>query len=357
MQRKRYAIGDVAAYSFFQLPKFLFDGELKSGLSNNAKVLYSLLRNRHELSLINGWANENGEVYIIFSRDEMCRALGKSAKTVGEVMKELAKCGLVDEERQGLGKPNLIFLSYIESLGKPSQSADTQGIVNSTLQETQDLPNKNGKNSTSRSAETTLQEVQNLRPNKTNNNKTEFINTDFSQSVNRAAEVDEIDRSGKNKVDAIRDVVHKNISFAALYERYPADKNLLTEIAELITETVETTHKTIRIRGEDLPSEVVKSRFLELDDSHVRHVLEEFSKVTHNVRNPRNYLLTALYNAPLSTEARLANSFAIGENKRQKPVVRPTKFNNFSAQNDVDYNAIAIQKANKMLAEVGGASQ
>jgi len=112
-------------YPFFKVPAFLFQGELKSGLSVDAKLLYSLLRDRNDLSISNGWTNENGEVYIFFSRDEMCQMLGKSAKTVCVIMKELVKIGLVEEEQQGLGKPNLIFLRYIENLENPSQSTDT----------------------------------------------------------------------------------------------------------------------------------------------------------------------------------------------------------------------------------------
>jgi len=77
------------------------------------------------LSIANGWTNENGEVYIFFSRDEMRQMLGKSAKTVGVIMKELVKVGLVEEEQQGFGKPNLIFLRYIESLENSPQSTDT----------------------------------------------------------------------------------------------------------------------------------------------------------------------------------------------------------------------------------------
>ena len=58
----------------YQMPKFLFEGEFKA-LSNNARVLYTLLRDRHDLSLQNHWVNENNEVFLIYSREEMADML------------------------------------------------------------------------------------------------------------------------------------------------------------------------------------------------------------------------------------------------------------------------------------------
>jgi hypothetical protein len=158
------------------MPKFLFDGEMKSELSNDAKVLYSLLRNRHELSLANGWVNKNNEVYIIFSRVDMCEMLGKSSKTVGKFMKELAEFKLIEEERQGLNKPNLIFLSYIDTSATPKndpQSTDTQGSVNLTHQDRENLHIKKCENSTSRDVKFTPEYKQ-------TNNKTDIKNNNFN---------------------------------------------------------------------------------------------------------------------------------------------------------------------------------
>jgi len=70
------------------------------------------------------------------------------------------------------------------------------------------------------------------------------------------------------------------------------------EIAELIVDTVCSARKTIRIAGDDYPAEVVKSRFMKLDSSHVRYVMDCMRDNTTYVRNIKKYLLAALYNAP-----------------------------------------------------------
>ena len=113
--RIRYTAAEVQRNTFYQMPKFLFDDEFK-GLSNDARVLYSLLRDRHELSLKNQWLNENDEVYLIFSRENMCEMLNLSEKTVTKAMNDLKKHRLVDVQRRGQGKTNLIYLLNLESL-------------------------------------------------------------------------------------------------------------------------------------------------------------------------------------------------------------------------------------------------
>jgi len=110
MNRKRISIDEYERSAFFQLPKFLVYADEFAGLSCEAMVLYSLLKSRHELSRKNGWINERGEVYLIMTREEMGSLIRKSKPTVIKAMKDLKKYGLVDEERLGLGKPNLIFL-------------------------------------------------------------------------------------------------------------------------------------------------------------------------------------------------------------------------------------------------------
>ena len=73
---------------------------------------------------------------------------------------------------------------------------------------------------------------------------------------------------------------------------------MLDEIAELIVDTVCTARKTVRIAGDDYPAEVVKSRFLKLDSSHIQYVMDCMKDNTTYVRNIKKYLLAALYNAP-----------------------------------------------------------
>ena len=99
---------------------------------------------------------------------------------------------------------------------------------------------------------------------------------------------------------AYREVVLENIGYEYLIEDPKIDREQLDEIAELIVDTVCSARKTIRIAGDDYPAEVVKSRFMKLDSSHVQYVMDCMKDNTTYVRNIKKYLLAALYNAPVT---------------------------------------------------------
>jgi len=99
-------------------------------------------------------------------------------------------------------------------------------------------------------------------------------------------------------VDIYRDILKENIGYETLCEQNGASVQEIGEILELMLETVCSAKKTIRIGGEDKPAELVRSRMLKFDQSHVDYVLDALRGNTTSVRNIRSYLLTALYNAP-----------------------------------------------------------
>ena len=103
---------------------------------------------------------------------------------------------------------------------------------------------------------------------------------------------------GMGAREAYREVILENIGYEYLIEDPKMDREQLDEIAELIVDTVCSARKTIRIAGDDFPAEVVKSRFLKLDSSHVQYVMDCMRDNTTYVRNIKKYLLAALYNAP-----------------------------------------------------------
>ena len=107
----RYTLENVINTSFYKIPKFLFEGELKN-LSNDARLLYSLLFNEHETALKNRWVNENNEIYLIFTRDEMADMLACSKLILRKTIYQLKQFNLIEEERLGLNKANRIYLKY-----------------------------------------------------------------------------------------------------------------------------------------------------------------------------------------------------------------------------------------------------
>lgn len=100
--------------------------------------------------------------------------------------------------------------------------------------------------------------------------------------------------------EAYRTIILENIGYEYLVHDIGHRKNDLDEIVELIIDTVCSQKSLIRIAGEDMPKEVVKSRLLKIDSEHIRYVLDCMDEKTTKVRNIRQYLLTTLYNAPIT---------------------------------------------------------
>lgn len=105
---------------------------------------------------------------------------------------------------------------------------------------------------------------------------------------------------GMGAREAYREVIFENIGYEYLIQDSHIDREQLDEIAELIVDTVCSARKTIRVAGDDYPAEVVKSRFMKLDSSHVQYVMDCMKDNTTYVRNIKKYLLAALYNAPVT---------------------------------------------------------
>ena len=94
------------------------------------------------------------------------------------------------------------------------------------------------------------------------------------------------------------ELIHKNIEYPFLLQEYRQEE--LDELVELMLDTICSQRAVIRIAGDDRPKEVVKSRLLKLDYSHIRYVLDSLNKNCSKVRNVKQYLLAVLYNAPLT---------------------------------------------------------
>ena len=269
-------------FSFYRIPKVLFTEERFKAISAEAKVLYGLLLDRMSLSAKNGWQDKENRVYIIFTIEDIMEAMGCVDQKAGKLLYELeSKCGLIERKRQGLGKPNLI---YVKNFVTPSESRFL-----------------NRENHDSGEVKITDQEPLKSRSNNTENNNTERSDTDsFPFTSFREDHGRESKRSDVNQRDRYREIISENISYGILLQDYPLDRDILTEILELMVDTVCTTRSTVRISGDDKPAEVVKSQFLKLDSEHIRFVMDGLKDNTTRIRNMRQYLLATLYNAPLT---------------------------------------------------------
>lgn len=148
-----------------------------------------------------------------------------------------------------------------------------------------------------------------MRKSQTNN--TELNNTDFSDtdpSIYPAEPEPPVDKSSSaqrrtdkmDRIDSYRELIKENIDYDILLLDNPYDKERIDGFVELMTETVCSGRKTIRINQEDMPAEIVKSRLLKLDGEHIRYVMDCLNKNTTLVGNIRAYTLSALFNAPVT---------------------------------------------------------
>lgn len=106
----------------------------------------------------------------------------------------------------------------------------------------------------------------------------------------------------EHEMAAYRSMIQENVRYDDFVQEHPWDVGRLDEMVELMVETVCSNRENVRVCGNDLPQAVVKSRLLKLDGSHIRYVFECLKDNTTHIRNIRQYLLTALYNAPATME-------------------------------------------------------
>ena len=103
-------ISEVKNNAFYQFPQWLLDEEYRN-LSLRAKVMYMLIFDRRTLSIQNKWHDKNGDVFIYFTNQQFMELLNCNEKTVIKAKKELQDFGLIKEERQGVNKPNRLYIS------------------------------------------------------------------------------------------------------------------------------------------------------------------------------------------------------------------------------------------------------
>ena len=281
-------------FSFVRIPKLLFKEERLKRLSSDSKILYGLLLDRMSLSAKNGWQDDDGRVYIIYTIDEVQDDLGCANKKAVNILAELEDIGLIEKKRQGLTKPNLIYVKNFSS-----------EVLKEHFQKCQ--------NDTSGNVELTGQEVSKGRTNNTDNNNTDFSDTDsipfHSDRIRLYCESPQKNGMEGNGNDALQirkkyqDYVAENISLEILKERYPYQRELLDQLAELMVDVLCSTKDHICVGKEDKPAPIVKAQFMKINSMHIEYVLEGLQKNTTLVRNTRQYLITTLYNAPMTIDA------------------------------------------------------
>ena len=350
---------EAEQYSFYRVPKVLFTAECFKALSCEAKVLYGLMLDRMSLSIKNRWFDDEDRVYIIFTVDEIAELMNCGTQKAVKLIKELDTSngiGLIEKKRLGLGKPNVIYVKNFmikeipnqlmktdnvqkqeeyfteetvmgenagkiadmqsegnfqeeianlqkqeEERGKSAISQNCENhhskIVKITNQELSESQFKNSENHNSGMMKTEIQEFPKSQSNKTDINNTDFSETDIIQSyqIQSGSLVSHDKRDVIEEMKIYRELIQERIEYK-YHEQEDVD-----ELVELMVEVMMMPDdSTIRIAGVDKPVALVKNRFMKLNYSHIEYVLFCLHRNTTKVGNIKAYLLTTLYNAPLT---------------------------------------------------------
>ena len=187
-----------------QMPRWLFSDPRYAGMNLEAKVTYTFLLNRFQLSRRNGWVNDLGEVFVVFPRKELARELRICEQKVTAAFRTLKELDLIWEKRCGRGDANQIYLATVTPQDDPeytcapfvsgedngdSRTADFEGledgIFSAPSQEPQDTGAKNRETCASRTAISEVPEPQKLRPSYKDISHTYLSHPDVSLSVPR----------------------------------------------------------------------------------------------------------------------------------------------------------------------------
>ena len=333
-------------FSFFRLPKLLIRDKRFKDVSSDAKILYGILLDRMSLSMKNRWMDDENRVYIIFKISEIMEEFDCSERKAVEMLAELdtnSGVGLIEKKRQGLGKPNLIYVKNFvvsEAVAEEKNNSEiTQGEVlqfqnctngkvkNSTDGKFQNCTNGKVKNCTNGKVKDSSDSVsqnctdskfqnctngkvknctdgkfQNCTNGKVKNCTDEQLNynNNIYNDYNETDSIDLINREDEmDKIERCMDMVREKIEYYHLYQTIPiSQRRILDEIVQLMVEVLVIERDTIKIAGGIYPYHLVKSRFKEIGSDHVEYVLHCLKQTSSKIGNIKSYVLTSLFNAP-----------------------------------------------------------
>lgn len=259
MEFTPYKYNEILEHLYYQIPQELFvNSKYKYKLNSDSKILYAFLLDRLSLSQKNHWIDETNSIYLIFTRGEVQDKLNLSEKTVTKAFKQLNDVGLVKEKRQGLGKPNLIYV------GK---------IIHEEIPEQENLQFLNRKIYGSGAVKTTVQEPENFPAINTNNINTNIIKT---ESINPKSDDDCNLMEIKNQCQ--------------LDEFVSSDKTLLENVIDTLYYK-----QNLKVGNVVINQFKIRERLKLITKENLLQLLE-INKNCKNIQNITNYLIICLYN-------------------------------------------------------------
>ena len=215
---------------------------------------------------------------------------------IREAVRELERAGYVTRTRVRNEKGQLGAADYvIHEFPVPPKPALENPTLDTPISENPTLENPMQENPTQLNKELSSKDL----PNK------DLLSTHsipiLSTPLPEGTAAPERKGNGYTNMDAVKayeEVIKDNIEYAYLIQDKDTDRGMLDEIVSLMLETVCTRRKVVRIAGDDYPAELVKSKFMKLNSSHIQFVISCMHDNTTKIRNIKKYLLAVLFNAP-----------------------------------------------------------
>lgn len=329
---RTYRVSDVVNEEFIRFPLTLLANPKYRELSLEAKFVYALLLNRMTLSQKNNWINEENEVYLIYTREDAAETLNITYRKAIAAFKELIAVGLLHEQRQGRGFPNLLYVLKAELTEEDAIafSDDFDGNAGENAQNEPETPDEmqichfrssrhaeiavldmqnpqflNCKNGTSRPAGNAVLDMPIPHPRKIDNIKIESSDIENSQSIRPGAGKTECRTDGRTDDDAQQ--------LAEILER--CELYLFTEgVRQMFVAAIERLYytQTLKIGDARLPQEKVRSYLHLLTSSVLMTVLESMQKNEERIVNPTAYLMSTIINSVCEQESDLILSLPPG---------------------------------------------
>ena len=297
---------DIQNVYHMQMPRWLFSDPRYADMSLDAKVTYTFLLNRFQLSRRNGWVNDQGEVFVIFPRKALAAELRICEQRVTAAFRKLAELQLIWEKRCGRGDANQIYLATVipmednayECAPFLSPNQDECGsrtpdfeVLDETdgYQESQNMQPKNGRNGSSRTAESALPEPQEPSPSYTDISYPDSSNTQVSHSVSQTEPADE-----EKELMSILD--------ACELSYFPP------EIARSFENAIERLFysDSFRIGNATLPKSRVRSKLHLLSGMVLREAENKLrANLSTPVRNSTSYIMSTIFNCITECESDL----------------------------------------------------
>ena len=323
--------GDIQNIYHLQMPRWLFTDPRYMGLTLEAKVAYTFLLNRFQLSRLNGWVNEDGAVFIIYTRRSLAEEMQVSYRKVIEAMKELSAAGLIWEKRCGRGNANQIYLALVEheevkggsapfvesgheAAGGPPEGDDVRSAESAPLDGTPDLARPSApalevpephiqkcETGSSRSAGMALPEVPKRHPSQKEKSHTDSIHTETSPSVCQAAGRTDAEPPGGNFPGmSEQEQLARILDNCELWVFNPETAKVFANAIERLFYS-----DSFRIGKAVLPRANVRSRLWDLDAVILQSVAGKLKSNQRDVRNSTAYTMAVIFNTICETHSDL----------------------------------------------------